>query len=740
MKYNLNRQNIVAREAEHSFPIVGDFAPPSDCEPTSMHGEPPSAEIPSNSEFEPKQGPTPSGVAPEPSHVGFNVQLSIEGVEATQGSQFYKSSRHLHAPHAEYDNAVQLIKNKNLGIRVYPDVRIQLPPGYASITPRVYGVVWFKRLNTTDIWRKAIPLNGPFIWGRPGDEIDRGDTDQSLNFRITNYWTNGALLVYARVYTYVDRWYATPWRKLLFMRWTPVPAVRLRAHSVHYRRTLPDGSVSETGPATPEEGFSDFMRTIIYLRKTYPASSFRFLTWDLIEFGGDLTDTTGGGCGEGWNALWDDLRALYLATPDAFHYALLRRPIPTAYGGCGGGYVGASFADEGGVMAQELGHALGRGHTFGDPNWPHYTHPISASIGEYGFDYATGEVYDPSDSNDFMSYSPNFWVSPYTYRGLIGDIKNQPTPAPSDAFHVEDPRYQREYLYLSLSVDCEGGVALLNGFRMKGSPFRSLGRETPYTVEVQDVDGRILTRERLKLEEAHQNLAHSHTRYFQAIPMYERAAKLVFKCGHQSDPGHIETTVFEIPSDPLTVDVKPLKVKKGVPARGPLELQWESKKKRNEKVKYMVRYSSDGGITWQPVCIGLETSSYRVALDRLPGGDDCRLQVVASTILRTATAETDSFAVEKKPRVALIVPVVDPNRRRPARHIELAGTAYSPDGFAEEEELHWSSSIQGYRGVGSNLLASNLVPCEHLISLVASDGVGGETRAEYRVWVSPREE
>ncbi len=482
--------------------------------------------------------------------------------------------------------------------------------------------MWFKRLNTTDTWRKAIPLNGPYIWGRTADEIDRGDADQSLNFRITNYWTNGALLVYARVYTYVDRWYVSTWRKYGFFRWTPVPAVRLRAHSVHYRRTLPDGSIIDTGPATPEEGFSDFMTTIIYLRKTYPASSFRFLTWDLIEFGGDLTDTTGGGCGAGWNALWDDLRALYFSTPDAMHYALMRRPIPTAYGGCGGGYVGASFAGEGGVMAQELGHALTRTHTFADPNWPHYTHPSSASIGEYGFDYATGEVYDPSDSNDFMSYSANFWASPYTYRGLIGDINNQPTPTPSDVTHVEDPRYQQDHLYVSLRVDCEGGVELLNGFRMKGPRLRSLGRETPYAVEVQDAEGKILVRKRLTLEEAHQDLAHSHTRYFEAIPMYERAAKLEFKCGHQSDPTHIETTVFEIPSAPPSVYLKPLKVYRVVPARVSLELEWESEGKRDEKVKCMVRYSNDGGKTWQPVCIGLETSSCTVDLDRLPGGDD----------------------------------------------------------------------------------------------------------------------
>lgn len=723
----------VGSNSEHLLADVGDAPPPSDFESVSTYLGPPPAQVPSEPEAE--QGPTPSATAPEPTHLALNVQLTIEGVEATQGTQFYKSS--LHVPHAEYDNAVQLIKNKNLGIRVYPDVRIQLPPGYLSITPRVYGVVWFKRLNTTDTWRKAIPLNGPYIWGRPADEIDRGEADQSLNFRITNYWTNGALLVYARVYTYVGRWYVSPWRKYLFSKWATVPAVRLRAHSVHYRRTLSDGSVVDTGPATPQEGFLDFITTVIYLRRTYPASTFRFLTWDLIEFGEDLTDTSGGGCGAGWNALWDDLRALYFATPDAMHYALMRRQIPTAYGGCGGGNVGASFAGEGGVMAQELGHALTRGHTFADPNWPHYTHPRSASIGEYGFDYATGEVYDPSDSNDFMSYSPNFWVSPYTYRGLIGDINNQPVPAPSNVIGVEDPRENREQLYLNLRVDCEGKVELLSGFRMQGPSHRSFGRETPHAVEVQDAKGRILARKILTLEEAHQDVTHSHTSFFEAIPMYNTAARLVFTCSHQSHPTHIERTVFEIPSTSPTVEVEPLKVKKEVPNAGTLELKWKAKCGPGDKMKCMVCYSNDGGKTWRPVAMGLETSSYTVNLEYLPGGENCRLQVMASTILQTATAQTGSFVVAKKPRVAVIGPIADVTGRRPSRHMELAGAAYSPDGCAEEEELYWSSSIQGHLGVGSHLIANNLVPGEHVISLVALDGMGGETRTEYRVHVLP---
>ena len=52
------------------------------------------------------------------------ITLTIEGIEATQATQFYQSSRHLHAPHSEPDNSVPLIERKHLAIRVYPDLQM----------------------------------------------------------------------------------------------------------------------------------------------------------------------------------------------------------------------------------------------------------------------------------------------------------------------------------------------------------------------------------------------------------------------------------------------------------------------------------------------------------------------------------------------------------------------------------------------------------------------------------------
>ena len=135
------------------------------------------------------------------------------------------------------------------------------------------------------------------------------------------------------------------------------------------------------------------------------------------------------------------------------------------------------------------------------------------------------------------------------------------------------------------------------------------------------------------------------------------------------------------------------------------------------------------------MAVGLTEHEYDVDLDQLPSGTDCRLQVLASTILRTAVAETDAFAVSRTPRQAMISPVPKSQETRSSGVVELAGCAYSPDGCAEEEHCRWNSSLDGDLGCGEHLIANNLTPGEHVISLIAPDGMGGTTRAEYTVQV-----
>src|SRR5262245_9997697 len=116
-------------------------------------------------------------------------QLSIEGIEATQATQFYRSARHLDRKTAEHDGAVPLVAGKALALRVYPDVRApEGQDGHALVS----GEVWCRRSRSGTHWRAASRLNGP-VPGRAARWIDRGDPRQTLNFRLSGNHARGEL-------------------------------------------------------------------------------------------------------------------------------------------------------------------------------------------------------------------------------------------------------------------------------------------------------------------------------------------------------------------------------------------------------------------------------------------------------------------------------------------------------------------------------------------------------------------
>jgi hypothetical protein len=135
----------------------------------------------------------------------------------------------------------------------------------------------------------------------------------------------------------------------------------------------------------------------------------------------------------------------------------------------------------------------------------------------------------------------------------------------------------------------------------------------------------------------------------------------------------------------------------------------------------------------------LPTPGLTIDLGLLPGGERCRLQVVAAAGLRTTLAETAAFAVARKPLRAHILSPAAGTRVPSGAPVLLDALGYSPDvGTVDLETALWTSSRDGRLGIGRRLLVNQLTPGEHRIRLRAAMD-GQELADDVVITVEPSE-
>jgi hypothetical protein len=165
------------------------------------------------------------------------------------------------------------------------------------------------------------------------------------------------------------------------------------------------------------------------------------------------TVSAGGG---GWSALLNSvlqLRAQDNAAPDVYYYGIFS-PAQSFTAYCNGscvaglsplnensdsemqGSIGLGYTgdDTGSTMAHEIGHAHGRPHApcgataNDDPNFPYQ----NGGIGPFGYHIVDKVLFSPVKYRDMMSYCTPDWLSDYTYKQLLGRVKQVTKPlAPS---------------------------------------------------------------------------------------------------------------------------------------------------------------------------------------------------------------------------------------------------------------------------------------------------------------------
>ena len=432
------------------------------------------------------------------------------GTEATQATQFFLINGQ--GSGAGANNSVPMVARKELILRVYPRRAI-----LGASPAMVRGVV------TRPGKPGLTPINGP-VAVQSTSAIQRGNANNSLNFRVPAADCVGTVTFTVKL---IDNSNASNFKTTtITLTFAEVPQVRVHGVLIHYTgRGLNIAAPSGT----------DLVNTLAWVGRTYPISGFNYTACEVVEFNGDLTVGGGGGCGTGWNQLFNMLWNMRAAsgTNDVF-VGLLPGGVPTSgVIGCGGGGVAIAYNGGGQVLAQEIGHAFGRAHApcgnpgGPDPSYPTYNSYPSGSIGEFGFDPSSSQVHNPALTFDYMSYCGPVWTSPYTYVGLKNAIVASPAaahPQRAGSHHVEG-----EYLFLNFRMHRDGKVEMLNSFHLHTpSPPMEMGKETSVGCDLLCKEGGVLESHRCRLSNPHHDEDGPSAEFYEAIRWNDKTQSIAF--------------------------------------------------------------------------------------------------------------------------------------------------------------------------------------------------------------------
>lgn len=401
----------------------------------------------------------------------------------------------------------------------------------------------------------------------------------------------------------------------------------------------------------------------------------------------------------------------------------------------------------------------------------------SASIQEFGFNPITGKIYDPAQTHDLMSYCPaggsrQGWISPFTWNRMFNSLAT--TALNAAAASPEQPNvgifYQTDAAQ-SLLVNATiynpdvspgkrgklGDLARVNG---------GLAYETPagdYVIELRK-GSTTLARRTFTVSFRSEYARHGGTHEGgEGATGHPRGATEEEPPPFPPEPTAQADVTFIMPWAPgadtvalvhngqvldqrsvsanaPTVQITNPAGAANWPAGTTQTLAWVGQDADGNPLTYSVFYSNDGGANWVLVADHLTTTSTSFEVDSLAGGSNARFRVVANDGIDVGFDETDGpINVPNKTPFAVISNPVNGQDFLPGALVVLQGIATDmEDGTLPEGALEWSSDRQGVLGTGPSLPVNTLQPGPHLIKLTATDSQGLKATVSVGIFIGSR--
>jgi hypothetical protein len=546
------------------------------------------------------------------------ADLLITGIEFNQATQFFRAGSYLDPANALPDNSIFLIAAKNTGVRVFVDwdASAGLPPiaqlGGELIVSNATATVTLSPINP-----------GGSIVPKRDSAINQALANDTLNFMIPAAFCAGTVTVTCRVFDQASTSARSGafTRTLLF-----VPVEPLNLFLV---------GVTTQAPAAPAPTQAAVAGALSLLKQTYPRGLVQVTGFTTATLAAQIAGLmTSSGCGQGWSDLLDILRDLKGDSDDVYFGGLPAGISANGVIGCSpvGERLAASFIDLLPTVPHEVGHSLGRNHApcrgcsppaqDPDENFPQYNTFNSDSIGVFGFDPTTNSVLNPASTLDFMTaFLPaSAWVSPYTYRGLLGPIQ-----APSASGGLTYLRGLRMTLFLRLEISRGRDVRRECSFAYPAPP-QGGGCNTAFEYELLDGDGQLLDCGPLHCPCNESACGCWPKRIRDAIPLPEGARWFVVREGDE------EIYKEEIPDPPA------VRLTRAESKTDGIHLRWESD--AGEAGCYLVQVRDSAGV-YRGLAPRSRQKSHVIPRRLFTDGPTLRVRILASSGIATGMAEED---------------------------------------------------------------------------------------------------
>lgn len=354
-------------------------------------------------------------------------------------------------------------------------------------------------------------------------------------------------------------------------------------------------------------------------------------------------------------------------------------------------------------------------------------------------------VISPYRTGELMSYCRAFtgwrWISKYTYTNILQTLiaRFQP-PAPRGLANLQSPQTSepQDYLLIRGGIDLESGAVSWLPFQLAQLFEPPEGPAPgPFTLRLLDGAGQRLADIPFApdLNQPDDPAEHSAVASFLIpVPLAVPVAEVVL-------------FFQDTPLASLRASASPPGVQVLAPnggetfGAGPWLAQWEGHDPDGDALTYLVQYSPDEGATWHTLAVDWKEPALEIFPEDLPGSTTGgRLRVIASDGFRVNWDASDApFTVSNRPpRLSLRLPPAHETFSRDQQVLFEAEAQDLEDGPLPDERLVWSSSRDGVLGVGRFLSreATALSEGVHEITVTATDLAGLSQQATVSIEIA----